>query len=347
MQKIVKQTAGIDVSRKELVVCLGRMSETLEPELYAGKTFANNPKGFAALAEWAKTSSCSQVPLRFVMEATGVYHEALAYYLFDKGHTLSIMRPNKISNYFRTLDVKTITDVTASRSITLFGLERRLDDWRRPNPIYKRLRQLVRERAQLIQERTVIKNQLHAEKAEAEPSQRSIDRMKKRIALLTKQEKEIQLEMQLIVKEDEKTGAVVKLLCTIPGIGLLTAVIVLAETNGFELIVNKRQLASYAGLDVIQKQSGTSVQSKPKISKRGNKYLRSAMFLPALSAIKSDERMKAFFARIVAAKGIKMKAGVAVQRKLLEMTYTIFKTQQPYDKEYLKKSVQEEVRSMV
>jgi transposase len=338
MEKIVRQAAGIDVSQKELVACLGRMDVSLEPELYAAKTFANTPKGFAALVEWTEKFTDANAPLRFVMEATGVYHEGLAYYLFDNGHTLSIVRPNKISNYFRTLEVKTVTDATASRSIALFGLERRLDDWQRPGPTYKRLRQLVRERAQLIVERTCIKNQLHAEKAEAEPNQQSIGRMKERIALLAKQEKAILAQVQQIVKGDEKAGAAVKLLCTIPGIGPLTAVTVLAETNGFELIANKRQLASYAGLDVVQKQSGTSVQGRPRISKRGNKYLRSAMFLPALSAIKSDERVKAFFARIVAAKGIKMKAGVAVQRKLLEMTYTIFKSGQPYDKNYLEKN---------
>ena len=126
------------------------------------------------------------------------------------------------------------------------------------------------------------------------------------------------------------------LICSIPGIGLLTAATVLAETNGFELIRNKRQLASYAGFDVKEKQSGTSVKGKPSISKRGNKYLRKAMHLPALSAIRHDERFKAIFARIVSKHGIKMKAAVAVQRKLLEMIYTISKNQVPYNKNYLK-----------
>ncbi|MEI9945951.1 MAG: IS110 family transposase [Chitinophagaceae bacterium] len=62
------------------------------------------------------------------------------------------------------------------------------------------------------------------------------------------------------------------IICSIPGVGLLTAVTVLAETNGFDLIRNKKQLTSYAGLDVREKQSGTSVKGKPKISKKGNRY---------------------------------------------------------------------------
>jgi predicted outer membrane protein len=59
------------------------------------------------------------------------------------------------------------------------------------------------------------------------------------------------------------------------------------------------------------------------------------MHLPALSAIRHNERFKAIFARLVARHGIKMKAAVAIQRKLLEMTYSIHKTQKPFDKQYL------------
>ena len=116
---------------------------------------------------------------------------------------------------------------------------------------------------------------------------------------------------------------------------MLTAATILAETNGFDLIRNKRQLTSYAGLDIKDHQSGTSVKGKPKISKRGNRFLRKAMHLPALAAIRHDERFKALFVRLVSKHGIKMKAAVAVQRKLLEMTYTIFKSNTKYDKQYL------------
>jgi len=112
---------------------------------------------------------------------------------------------------------------------------------------------------------------------------------------------------------------------------------VLAETDGFNLVRNKRQLTSYAGLDVKEKQSGTSVKGKPRISKKGNKYLRRSMHMAALTALRTDERYKGLFIRLVSKHGIKMKAVVAVQRKLLEMMFTIFQTQQPYDKDYLKK----------
>lgn len=337
MKKIVKQVLGVDVAKKELVVCLGRMFDDFTNELYAHKTFANTVKGFLALLLWVKKNSEETVSIRFVMEATGVYHESFAYCLDSKGYDLSIVLPNKISNYFKTLDVKTITDKTASEAIVLFGLERKLDNWNRPKPIYKKMRQLTRERDQIVQERTMVKNMQHAEKAEAEPNKSTLLRLKQRIVFLNKQEKAIKDEIEVLIKNDEEASRNVALISTIPGVGVLTAATVLAETNGFELIRNKRQLSSFAGFDVREKQSGTSVKGKPRISKRGNKYLRKCMHFPALAAIRHDEKRKSIFVRLVSKHGIKMKAAVAIQRQLLEMTYTIFKTQTPYDKTYSSK----------
>jgi transposase len=269
------------------------------------------------------------------MEATGVYHESLAYFLEEKGHVVSVVLPNKISSYFKSLDVKTVTDKTASDAIAQFGLERNLDNWRRPKEIFRDLKQLTRERDQTVDERTVAKNQLHAEETQAYPNKKSVARIKARIKLLNKQVAEIKEEIAALVKGEKDVSKSVDRICSIPGVGLLTAATVLGETNGFELIRNKRQLTSYAGFDVQEKQSGTSVKGKPRISKKGNKHLRKAMHLPALSAIRHEERFKAIFVRLVSKHGVKMKAAVAVQRKLLEMIYTIYKTNTLFDKDHL------------
>lgn len=343
MKKIVKHVVGIDVAQKELVVALGRMYDDLTPEIYAHKSFPNSGKGFESLLEWAEKLTDPVVELRYVMEATGVYHEALAYFLHQQNQPVSIVLPNKISNYFRTLEVKTVTDKTASDAITRFGLERKLDTWKPSKPVFKKLRQLTREREQLVQSRTAAKNQLHAELAEAEPNKSSVVRVKKQIALLDKQEQEIKAEIAVLISKDEAVKEKLKLITSIPGVGVLTGVAVMAETNGFELIRNKKQLTSYAGLDVKEKQSGTSVKGKPRISKKGNKYLRKSMHMPALAAIRTNEKFKAIFARLVAKHGIKMKAAVAVQRKLLELIYIVYKTEKKYDNEYLQKTREQQI----
>lgn len=340
--KFIKQIVGIDVSQKELDVSLGHMDAEASTFIYAYKTFLNTEKGFTAMLLWIKKQTDVESPLRFVMEATGVYHEALAYFLSNKTYSVSIVMPNKITNFFRTLEGKTVTDKSMSAAIALFGLEKKLEDWTPPKKVFRELRQITRERDQLICERTMLKNQLHAEETEAYPSVLTVKRIKARIKLINSQLKDTLSEINGYIRKDASISESIKLITSVPGIGVLTGAIILAETNGFELIRSKKQLTSYAGLDVKEKESGTSVKGKPRISKRGNRYLRKAMYMPALAAIRHSERYKAIFSRIVARNGIKMKAGVAVQRKLLEMAYTIYKTRKPFEADYLQKQEKEE-----
>lgn len=333
---ILKQVLGIDVAQKELVVCLSKLKSDLSIEHYANKVFSNKEAGFVALIKWVKKLTIENVEIHFVMEATGVYHQKFAYYLDANGFNVSIVLPNKISNYMRTLEIRTITDKTCAEAIAQFGLERKLDKWHKPNIIYKNLQQLTREREQIVEERSIVKNQLHAENTEAEPNANSIKRLKARIKFLNQQEKEIKEDIEKCIKKDESIEKEINNITTIPGVGRLTATIVLAETNGFELIRNKKQLISYSGLDVREKQSGTSVKGKPRISKKGNKFLRKAMFFPALSAVKYEQNYKEIYARLVSKNGIKMKGLVAVQRKLLELIYIIFKNKTVYQSDYKK-----------
>lgn len=338
MGKIVKQTAGIDVAQKELVVTLGRIFDDFSIELFAHKVFKNSDSGFISLVEWTHKLTENETDVRYVMEATGVYHQKFAYFLSENNYEVSIVLPNKISNYIRTLELKTITDKSCSQAIAQFGLERKLDLWCKPKTVYKELQQLTRERDQIVQERSIIKNQIHAENAEAQPNEKSVKRMQARIRFLNSQEKEIKEDINCLVKENADVKQVIDRITTIPGVGKLTAVIVLAETNGFELIRNKSQLSSYAGLDVKEKQSGTSVKGKPRISKKGNRNLRKSMHLPALTVVKWDDNFRAIYARLVSKHGIKMKALVSIQRKILELIYILFKNETIYDKDYINKN---------
>ncbi|MDQ6482518.1 IS110 family transposase, partial [Dyadobacter sp. LHD-138] len=279
---VLKQVLGVDVAQRELVVTLGRLLADLSIELYAYKVFANNEKGFLSLLTWTKKLIGPAMEVLFVMESTGVYHQKFAYFLDGHGYRLSIVLPNKISNYIRTLEVKTITDKSCSEAIARFGLERKLDNWIRPKKTYKSLQQLTRERDQVVLERSMVKNQLHAESQEAEPHERSLERLKERIEFLSRQEREIKEDIEQVVNRDAELKKEVEIISSIPGVGELTAAIILGETNGFELIRNKKQLTSYAGFDVNEKQSGTSVKGKPRISKKGNRSLRKAMYLPSM-----------------------------------------------------------------
>lgn len=340
--QILRQCLGVDVAQKELVVSLGRMHKDLSIEIYSRRVFRNKETGFTALHKWLQKSidhrlrqpRSESVSCRIVMEATGVYHQKFAHFMLDQGYEISIVLPNKISNYIRTLNVKTVTDKTCGDAIVQFGLERKLENWYKPDQTYEHLQQLTRERNQIVDERTAIKNRLHAEESEVFPNKGSVKRIKALIKFLNKQEQEIKLEISQHLKENKAIKAKVDQLCTIPGMGELTAVIILAETRGFELIRNKKQLTSYAGMDIIEKQSGTSVKGKPKLSKKGNRHIRKSLHLPSLAAVRHNPAHTEIYTRLVQKHGVKMKALVAIQRKMLELAYILFKNDTVYDKEY-------------
>ncbi|WP_241775600.1 transposase [Flavobacterium sp. Root420] len=117
MGKIVKQTAGIDVAQKELVVTLGRIFDDFSIELFAHKVFKNSDSGFISLVEWTHKLTENETDVRYVMEATGVYHQQFAYFLSENNYEVSIVLPNKISNYIRTLELKPLQTKAAHKQL--------------------------------------------------------------------------------------------------------------------------------------------------------------------------------------------------------------------------------------
>lgn len=324
---------------KTLDCSYGSLGAELKQNIQSAKVFSNDAGGFQKLIEWAQKRIDQDICVVFVVEATGVYHELLANYLVDNGFKVAVVLPNRTSNFFRTTKIKTITDSSSSRMITQFGLEKELDLWRKPDAVFNHLKQLTREREQLIAERCIIKNQLHAESKGAFPDSGSVRRMGQRLKLVEKQVKEIEEEIKLKVEKNPELNKKVQNICTIKGVGLITCVTVMAETNGFDLIRNKKQLVSYAGLDVVEKQSGISVRSATRISRRGNRHIRKALYFPAFTAIRYTPQMKDHYASLISKHGIKMKAAVAIQRKLLVLIYILWKTNEPYCENYPQKKL--------
>lgn len=341
MEKIIKRCVGIDCAKDELVVSYGVMDQEYDTRIVSNTKFKNEESGFKKLLHWSKKLNEGASGVVYLMEATGVYHEKAALYLHQQNCKVSVILPNKAKAFSKTLAVKTVNDKVSAQMLAQLGLEKKLDSWQPPAAIYNILRQLTRERDQLMQEQTQIKNQLHAEQSGAWPNQGSIKRAKSRLKLIAKQIQETEKEINQQIEKESWLKEKIKKVCTIKGVGIITAVTVIAETNGFHLIRNKKQLVSYAGLDVIAKDSGTSVRSKPRISHRGNKYLRKCLYFPAFSAIKSQHQMKNLFIRLVGKHGIKMKAAVAVQRKLLILIYTLWKKNETFNKDFKIKELQQ------
>ena len=330
MIEIIKQSVGIDCGSEELVVSFYELNMLGESSCRSTRCFKNTKAGFDQLVRWSSKYRKSSVSCVFVVEATGVYHQKMAYFLFEKGESVSIVLPNKINAYAKSFTSKLQDDFQASRVIGEFGCVKKLDLWTPPAQIYHSLFQLTRELGQLKDDCTALTNQLHAEMKQAIVCEASLKRMNTRLKLNEKHQMEIENEISILIESDKELSSKMENITSIPGVGLITAATIVAETRGFDQIRNSRQLVSYAGYDVIQKISGTSVRGKVSISKKGNSRIRKALYFPAMSAVRFNPDLKEDYERIMEKQTIKMKGLVAIQRKLLVLVYTLWKKDEKF-----------------
>ena len=334
--KVIRQNVGIDVSKETLAVCFVILHEDLSVKVKGSKTFTNNQDGFKQLLAWALSKRAQEIHLSFTMEPTGVYYENLAYFLHAKKEIIHVVLPIRAKRYAESLPGDSKTDKLDAKFLGRMGVERKLDVWQIDTPIYKDLKHLTREREALIKERTNIKNRLHALISSASPFRKSIRRLKGLINYLDKQIKAIEGDIQDLVSNDELLSKKVEHVISIPGVGLLTAVIVIAETNGFALIKSIKQLVSYAGLDVKIRESG-AWKGKAKISKKGNVHIRRALYFPAYTNMRHSNNYLGLYSRIFIKKQKSLIAATATQKKLLGLIYTLWKNETVYIEDYQQK----------
>lgn len=332
----IKYCLGIDVSKADLAVCFSQMDAQQHITVKGSRKFENNLGGWKALIHWAERfRKVSHLPYCMVLEATGVYYEGCAYHCKEQGHWMSVVLPNRSKNYARSLNVKTKNDEVDARTLAQMGLERALEKWQGISPIMLTLKRLTRERTSILEMRTAVFNQLHAQQHSFNPCKSSMRRLRQHLVFLDKQIQAIEQEIEQTYQQDDQLKTRVNNICTIKGLGVLTVVTVIAETDGFDLIENKAQLVSYAGYDVVENQSGSSLLGKTRISKKGNAHIRKALYFPALSAARFEPKLEALYQRIKEKNPkAKMIGAVAVQRKLLVLIYTLYKKNEAYNPEY-------------
>ena len=336
---VLKQALGIDVSKDSLSFCLGFLRYDLEKEYFHGDDVSNDNKGFKNLLNWMEAKKNGGTPI-VVMEATGIYHEGIAYYLHNLGYDVCIMQSGRVKKYAQSLDQRSKTDALDCKMLSMLGCERKLTPWDPPGKTFQELKLLSRERSTLIKERSIEKNRFHAMDSAFFVHKKSINRYKKRLNLLCLQIEEIELEMQAIVNNNILLSKKIDYLKSIPGVSFISAITVVAETSGFLLFNNAKQLVSFSGYDVVLKESG-NYKGKARISKKGNKHIRAVLHMPSMAAIRSNPTLKSFYDRLKPKKIKPLIALVAVQRKLLVLMYSLWKNNQYYDPKHEIKKQQE------
>ena len=297
--KVIKQNVGVDSSKDDFKVCFYHLDQNGRKFIKGSRTFKNTLAGFMAFMKWIEKKRIADLTVRITIEATGVYHENLVHFLDDNGYYISVLLANQSKAYAKSLNLKTKTDAVDAKMLGQMGIERDLTQWQPASAKMRTLKQLTRDRVTLLKEKTALSNKLHALNASFEPHKKVIKRINQRLKLLNRQIKEVGKEIEQTIQADEvlkeKLGNITKA----KGLAIITVATVVAETNGFVLFTSRGQLISYAGYDVVQRESGTSVKGITRISKKGNKHIRRALHFPAITIVKHEPHFKQIFDRVL------------------------------------------------
>lgn len=337
---LIKTSFGIDISKDKFDAALMSLSSDFEQKTFPKvPTFDNNLSGFAKFLSWANAQTPdSATSVWFVMEATGVYYESLAHFLAVNQKQVAVVLPTRSKAFSASLSQKSKTDSIDALMLAQMGLERTLDTFVVPEPLLHEIKIRCRELQQIKKQKTSHSNQLHALKYSYQPPASVILRHETTIRHYDDQIDLIEKELTDLVNQNAELKDKIQKIITIKGVGLITVLSIVAETNGFALIENARQLTSYAGLDVKLNESG-KFKGKTRISKAGNSNIRQALYFPAMSVIQFNDPLKDFYKRLSQRTSTKQAALIAVMRKLLILIYTLLKTGETWNPNYLSKSV--------
>jgi transposase len=299
---------GIDVSKAHLNLVL------LQGESVARKTVPNNANGFKQLTAWLKNRKVRE--LHACLEATGIYGESVAEYLYDAGYVVSVVNPLQPKAFGQSAMVRTKTDGVDALVIAQFCKAQVPPPWNPAPKAVRELRALVRRREALVEMITAEKNRFEA--ASAEEVQRSIRAV---LSALQTELAILEREINDHVDSDPELRTMVDRLDEIPGVGSTTAMKIVAETNGFTVCTTARELVAYAGLNPHY-QSGTIARRQP-ISKVGNDALRKALFYAAMAAKNHSAYFRPFVTRLQAAGKRPLVIVTALMRKLLVLAHAL------------------------
>lgn len=312
---MLKAVLGIDVGKKILDVVLMFDQKRLS------RKFDNSPRGFKLLAGWLASLRISHV--HACLEATGIYGEAVAEFLYEKGHRVSVVNPLRIKGYAKSDLQRNKTDPADARTIAGFCMVKDPKPWHPLSVEVKHLQELTR-RLEALGE------MLGAENNRLEASSRSVRPSLKRI--IKTLEKEIENVRQLIKEHIDNHPNLKEqsdLLQSIPGIGEKTAQVLLSEIE-FSRFDSARSVAAQAGVTPGRHQSGIGI-NWTRLSKIGNGRIRKALYFPAMSAMKHNEIIKTFASRLSRNGKAPMQVICAAMRKLLHIAFGVLKNNRPFD----------------
>lgn len=326
---------GVDVAKATFdasFVGVERAGSGVRPGELAVRTFPRTREGAAAAVAWMeeqRPEGRRGLPARVTMEATGPYSSELAKWFCSACALLvpSIVNPHDAAHHRRSLAPRNNTDALAARALALFGLERQPRPYEPMAPERVELRELSRHRDDVVKARTALKNRMGEPSASAWVRSRQTRELRRLDREVEGAEKRIEQHLG----RHPELKAEIDRLDTVDGVGRVTAVAVAAEMGDLRAFGRARQMGAFAGLSPQHNESGSSVRGKPRMCKKGNGRVRTALYMAALSAVRKDNPFRDLYRRLVAG-GLAPRAALgAVMRKMLVVMRAMLIGERDYD----------------
>lgn len=322
---------GIDVSKAKLDCLWLKDAATGKAK---SKVFTNTPKDHQALVDWIEKQTQQPIDVsHIVMEATGIYHEALAYALVKTGAQISVVNPAQIQNYGKSLGTRSKTDKKDSMVIARFGATQHPRIWQ-PEPNEIRILKALIVRLEAL-EQDIGREENRLEKVQIACASDEVSTSIETVLVQLKKEKQ-RLEDLIEQHIDQNPGLKKdrQLLESIPGVGPVISRYMMAVIRSREF-VSAPQCAAYLGLIPIQHESGSSVRGRSHLSKAGNANVRAKLYMAAVVSIQHNPDIKRQYERLLNNGKVKMSALCAAMRKLVHICFGVLKHQKPYQPQVL------------
>jgi transposase len=310
-------TLGIDVSKASFHV------ELFVNNKLRHRRFANRKERFVELGTWLVKYKATTV--HACLEATGPYSEALALYLHEQGHTVSVINPAQIKAFGQSELLRNKDDRPDAGLIRRFCEKQRPATWTPAPAHFRELQALTRHLENLLETRQQQLNRL-----EATTTQNVIKSLRKLVTHLDAEIKRTEQQINDHIDRHPDLKQQCQLLESIPGIGKRTATRLLAEIEDISHYKSARQVAAYAGLTPRNNRSGT-MRGQTRLSKTGNARVRKALFLPAMVAKQHNPVVRSFCQRLAGHGKNKMQLVGAAMRKLIHIAFGVLKSGKVFD----------------
>jgi transposase len=312
------------VSARELTVSVA--SKTTQ-------SFENNAKGHRAISRLVLR--CAKGDVQICVEATGSYSLDLCFHLQSCGLRVMVANPRAVSNFAKAMMSRSKTDPMDAEVLREFAERMPFVEWVPPAQAALELRAASRRLDSLSNMLTREKNRLHAARATKTTISIVSDDLKSSIKHFEGRMERLIKKIESFIKTEPLLHARYRRLQTVRGIAARSAIRLLGELATMPADMSPKQCVAHAGLDPRQHQSGSSIDRPARISKRGNRYLRSALYMPAVVASQHDPIIKAFYERLLEKGKKPLQALVAIMRKLLHGIIGMLKTGTDFDAQRL------------